>query len=212
MASTLTRAQRAVAAALLFLMAAGIVGIAPGEQGVHYAVFGAVEGILSLLLAAALLGRGVWMRPVDALGWTAVIYGTVALAQVLEFLLPPPGVLEWVVVIGLLFSSWGLVGAGDRRRVVHSLAAAAVLLALVRYSVLPLLWTIGPERGAALGLGNLAESVRVSIAQPRSSGAAAQLLGVLGIALWAAATRLLWPSESTPSDPAQPIDSAPGTV
>lgn len=192
MASPLiTGAQRAVGAALLFAAAAILAGVAPGPEGVRYAVFGAVEGMFALLLAAALVGRDVWRRPGGALEWLAVAYGTLATAQLLEFLLPPPGLLEWMVVTGLLFSSWGLLAIGSRRRLVQALAALAVLLCLVRYSVLPMLWSLGPERGSILGLGSVAESMRSAVAEPRPFGLAAQLLGVLAAALWALATHLL---------------------
>jgi hypothetical protein len=200
----MTPAQRSVAAAVLFAFAAGVAGVAPGADGVRYGVFGAVEGTLALLLVYALCASEIWPRARTPLEWVAVAYGGVATAQLLEFLLPPPGVVEWVVVIGLLFSAGGLFGGGSRRRIVHSLAALAVLLALLRYSVIPFLWTLGPERGAALGLGSLAESVRTSLAQPRPSGAAAQLLGVVAAALWALATRILWP----PAAPAGPPGEA----
>lgn len=192
----MTGSQRGVAAALLFAASSLLAGVAPGPAGIRYGVFGAVEGMFALLLTAALVGREVWRRPDGALGWLAVCYGALATAQLLEYLLPPPGVLEWVVVVGLLFSSGALLG-GSRRRMVHALAVLAVLLSLVRYSVLPLLWSIGPERGAGLGLGNLAESVRTTLAEPRPAGVAAQLLGVLAAALWAIGTRFLWPPEET---------------
>lgn len=201
----MTSAQRAVAAATLFLFAAGLSGVAPGPEGVRYSVFGVVEGMFAMMLAAALASRGVWPRPTGWVGWLPLVYGALATAQLLEFLLPPPGVVEWVVVIGLLFSSWGIMGGSSRRRVVHSLGVLAVLLALIRYSLIPRLWALGPERGAALGLGNLAEAVRTTLAEPRPVGAATQLLGVLAAALWALATWLVWP----PEDPSE-VGKTPG--
>jgi len=187
--------QRAVLASILFLFAAGLAGLAPGEAGVRYALFGVVEGMFAMMLAAALASRGIWPGPGRWDGWLPLVYGALATAQLVEFLLPPPGVVEWVVVIGLLFSSWGILGGSSRRRVVHSLAALAVLLALIRYSLIPRLWTLGPERGGVLGLGNLAEAVRTTLAEPRPAGPAAQLLGVAAAALWALATWLVWPED-----------------
>jgi hypothetical protein len=208
----MTAAQRSVAAALLFALAALVAGVAPGDEGVRYAVFGAVEGLFALLLAQALVARGFWPRPGGVTGWLALAYGTLAAAQLLEFLLPPPGVVEWVVVIGLLFSAWGLFGSGGRRRIAHSLAAVAVLLALIRYSVVPRLWTLGPEAGTGLGLGNLAEGVRSALAEPRPAGAAAQLCGVLAAVLWAAATRLLWVPAADRGGSPDSVDSGAPTV
>ncbi|HEX6749794.1 MAG TPA: hypothetical protein VF092_21055 [Longimicrobium sp.] len=196
-----TPAQRAVAAALLFLAAAVLAGVAPVENGVEYRVFGIVEGLFALLMAYLLVLRGAWAAPVGVPGWAAVVYGTVATAQVLGFLFPPPGLVQWVVVTGIAITAWSVFSAGSPRRLVASLASLAVILALVRYSVIPVLWTrIGPAQGTAFGLGDLAEGARRIFADWRPVKPAGELLGFLAVCCWALATRLVWSPRALADD------------
>jgi hypothetical protein len=190
---TRTPSQRAVAAALLFLLAAVLAGIAPVEGGVEYRVFGIVEGLFALMLTYLLVLRGAWAAPAGVAGWAAVAYGTVATAQVLDFLFPPPGLVQWVVVAGVAITAWSVFSAGSPRRLIASLASLAVLLALVRYSVIPVLWTrIGPAEGTAFGLGDLAESARRVFADWRPVRPVGELLGFAAVCLWALGTRMIW--------------------
>ena len=208
-----TQAQRAVAAALLFLGAAALAGVSPVERGVEYRTFGLVEGLFALLLVYLLLLRGAWARPVNALGWVAVAYGTVATAQVLELLFPPPGLVEWVVVAGVAIAAWGVFAGGTRKRLVASLASLAVLLALLKFSMIPVLWErVGPAPGTAFGLGDLAESARRLFADHRPLRPGGELLGFAAVCCWALATRLLWPPD--PDSVATAVDAGPaaGTV
>jgi hypothetical protein len=188
-----TPAQRAVAAALLFLAAAVLAGVAPLEHGVEYRVFGIVEGLFALLLAYLLVLRGAWAAPAGVPGWAAVVYGTLATAQVLEFLFPPPGLVQWVVVAGVTITAWSVFTAGSPRRLAASLASLAVILALVRYSVIPVLWTrIGPAQGTAFGLGDVAEGARRIFADWHPVRPGGELLGFAAVCCWALATRLVW--------------------
>lgn len=191
---TASPVRRAVGAALLFLAAGVLAGVSPlARGGVEYRTFGLVEGVFALLLAYLLVLRGAWTRPVGVIGWIALIYGTVATAQVLELLFPPPGLLEWVVVAGVAISAWGVFAGGSRRRLVASLASLAVLLALLKFSVIPVLWErLGPAPGTAFGLGDLAEGARRIFADHRPVRPAGQLIGFAALCCWAAATRLLW--------------------
>ena len=189
----MTAAQRAVAAALLFLGAAAVAGIAPVEAGVQYRTFGIVEGVFALLLTYVLLQRRAWMSPAGVAGWAAVIYGTLATAQIAEFLFPPPGVVEWVVVATLALSGWGALSRGPRRRIVFGLATLSLLMALLRYSVIPVMWGVGPQPGDLLGVGELAQGARRVMADYQPVRPVGQLLGFAAMAMWALATRLLWP-------------------
>lgn len=194
-APPLTPPRRALAAALLFLGSGALAGMALRPGGTEYRLFGVTEAVFGLFLTFVLLSRGAWLRPAGALGWVAVGYGSWANAQLLELLLPPPGVLEWVVVSALALTGWAALGGGSRERLVAALATLALLLALLNFSVLPVLWErAGPEPGTALGLGDLAESVRRFVADYRPLRPAGQALGGVAIALWALATRLLWRS------------------
>ena len=192
-ALTATPDRRAVSAALLFLAAGVLAGIVPLERGVEYHVFGLVEGLFALLLAYILVLRGAWPSPAGAAGWAAVVYGTLATAQVLEFLFPPPGLLQWVVVGGVAITAWSVFSAGSPRRLVASLASLAIILALVRYSVIPVLWArLGPAQGTAFGIGDLAESARRIFADWRPVRPGGELLGFFAVCCWALATRLVW--------------------
>jgi len=194
-----TAAQRAVAASLLFLASAVLAGITPVEHGVEYHLFGLVEGVFALLLAYVLVLRGAWASPAGIPGWLAVAYGTVATAQVLELLFPPPGLVQWVVVTGVAISAWSVFSAGSPRRLAASLASLAVVLALVRYSVIPVLWThLGPAQGTAFGLGNLAEGARRIFADWHPVRPAAELIGFVAVCCWALATRLVWSPVNEP--------------
>lgn len=186
-------ARRGVAAALLFLVAAGMAGVVPGPGGTRYHTFALPEGIFALLLSYLLVLRGVWLRPADVPGWLAVVYGTVANAQLLELLFPPPGVLEWVVVAGLAVVAWGALNAGSRARTIASLGSLALLLALLKFSVIPVLWSrLGPRAGDAYGLGDVAESARRLMADYQPVSPAAHLLGFAALGFWAFGTHLLW--------------------
>ena len=197
----MTNAQRHVAAALVFLASAAVAGVALVPGGVEYRAFGMVEGVFALLLSYLLVFRGAWDRPQGVTGWLAVMYGTVAGAQVLELLLPPPGMIEWMVVAGLAVTSWGAFSGGTRRRLVFSLAALALLLAVLKFSVIPVLWArLGPAAGTAFGLGDAAEAVRRTFADYRPLRPAGQLVGFVALALWALGTRLLWPEDETSAD------------
>ena len=192
-AMILSPQRRAVAAALAFLAAAFLAGISPGPEGIADRFFGLPEGLLALLLVNAFLTRGIWWNPSPVLRWVAIVYGTVATAQILELLLPPAGVLEWVVVTGLAFSIWGVVTARDRRRMLVGLGVMALMLALLKFSVIPVLWErAGPAAGAGWGIGDLAEGLRRFVVDYQPTTPAGQLLGFLAIGIWAAGTRLLW--------------------
>ena len=192
----MTIAQRAVAASLAFLASAALAGVALVPEGVEYRAFGMVEGVFALLLSYLLVFRRGWHAPEDAVGWIAVAYGTLASAQVLELLLPPPGMIEWMVIAGVAVTAWGAFSGGSRRRLVFTLASLALLLAVLKFSVIPVLWgRIGPQPGTAFGLGDAAEGVRRVLADYRPLRPIGQFVGFVAIACWAAGTRLLWPDD-----------------
>lgn len=198
-AAALTPARRAVLAALLFLGSAALAGVTPLLDGVEYRTFGMVEGLFALLLTYVFLLRGVWPREPGGLGWVPVAYGTIATAQLLALLLPPPGVLQWMVVTGLAFSAFAAFGARSPTRLLGGLGIAAVLLALLNYSVIPFLWIrSGPGPGEAWGLGNLAEGFRRLFVEYEPLGPAGELVGFAALACWAIATALLRADHARP--------------
>lgn len=191
----MTRPRRAVAAAHLFLLAAALAGVVLVEGGVEYRIFGLVEGLFSLLLTYLLIERGGWWRPTHPLEWLPIAYGAIAGAQLLEMLLPPPGMIQWVFVSGIAIASWSAFAGASRHRLMVSLGTLAILLALVKHSVIPALWDVGPEAGTGFGIGDTAERARRAIADYRPVRPAGQLLSFLAVTAWVFATRLLWPAE-----------------
>lgn len=199
--SPLTPAQRAVSAALLFLGSATLAGVTLVADGVVYRTFGLVEGIFALLLTYVLVHRGAWPPPTGLAGWVAVGYGTLASAQLLELLFPPPGVIEWGVVGALSIAAWSALGRGSRERLVVSLASLALVLAVLKFSLIPAVWAgTGPAAGTAFGLGDLAERGRRFLADGQPVRPISQLVGFAGLCLWVAATRLVWPAARTAGD------------
>ena len=197
----MTAAQRAVAASLLLLGSAVLAGLTPLEQGVAYRTFGLVEGVFALLLSYVLVRRGAWNPAAGWTGWLPLFYGTLANAQLLELLMPPPGMIEWGVAGALSVAAWGALGRGTRHRLVVSLASLALLLAVLKFSVIPVLWrNLGPAAGTAMGLGDLAESARRILADYQPVHPAGQLVGFLALCLWALATRILWLRLPLPSE------------
>lgn len=192
--SPLTPPRRAIAAAIAFLLSGALAGVTLTPEQVGYRAFGFTEGIFALFLVFVLRARGAWSPVPGIVGWLAIGYGAWATAQIAEALLPPPGMLEWVVVTGLALSAWATLGGGSRERLMASLASLALLLALLRYSVIPILWNrAGPRAGEAFGLGDLAESMRQLVVEYQPVRPGGQVLGVVAIALWALGTRLIWP-------------------
>ncbi|HWK88757.1 MAG TPA: hypothetical protein VNP72_02130, partial [Longimicrobium sp.] len=190
----MTASQTRMAASFAFLGCAALAGVALVEGGIEYRAFGMVEGVFALLLAHLLVAREVWDTPRTRLGWTAVGYGTLATAQVLELLLPPPGMIEWMVIAGLAVTAWGAFAGGTRRRMVVSLASLALLLAVLKFSFLPVMWeSVGPPAGTHFGMGDIAEGFRRFFADYRPLRPIGQMVGFFALALWALGTRLLWP-------------------
>jgi len=192
--ASLTPARRAVGGALLFLGSATLAGMHLTGDDTQYRVFGFLEGAFALLLTYTLTLRRVWPSPENALAWVPVVYGTLATAQLLDLLFPPPGVVEWVVVTGVAVHAWGTIGVRSRQRLVMRLATLTVLLALLRFSVIPILWgREEPTTGGVLGLGNPLEGVRRWFVAYEPIGPTGQLVGFVALCLWVLATRLLWP-------------------
>jgi hypothetical protein len=193
-ARTPRAARRSVAAALLFLLSAALAGIAPRVAATEYRVFGIAEAVLALYLAWLLSDRRVWPRPRGITGWIAVVYGTVATAHVLHLLLPPPGALQWMVAPAVAVLAIAASALRTRRRIVSVLAAAAFLLAVLDYSVVPHLWrSLGPAAGTAFGLGDAAEAGRRLLVDYQPLRPGGELPGALAIAAWTLATAIAWP-------------------
>ncbi|HET6230325.1 MAG TPA: hypothetical protein VFE05_09680 [Longimicrobiaceae bacterium] len=199
----MTAAQRATGASLLFLAAAVLAGFTLADAGVEYRTFGLVEGLFALLLTYVLVHRRAWELRHTLVAWIAVAYGTIANAQLLALLFPPPGLVQWVVVAGLAITAWAALGRGTSHRLMVSLGSLALVLAVLKFSVIPALWRQGPAAGTGFGLGDLAETGRRIFADYHPVRHGSELIGFVALCCWVLATRLLWPSR----EPALPRTS-----
>ncbi len=193
----MTIPRRQVAAALLFLCCAGLAGVVPRPRGVEYQLFGMTEGLLGILLTYLLIARGAWPNPHSLLGWIATAYGAVATAQALKMLLPPAGIVQWIAVIGLIFAVWAAMNTTSARGVIMLISTLAVLLALLKFSVIPFIWErAGPSPGEVFGLGDMAESFRRLFVEFEAPSPSRQLFGFIALTCWASATRVLWTGDT----------------
>jgi hypothetical protein len=189
--------RAAILASCSFLLSGALAGSTLRVDGIEYRLFGMTEGVFALFLLYLLVQRRIWSQPVRWDGWLVAAYGFWATAQLLQLLLPPPGLLEWIVVPALVLAAWAaLLGTGSRERLVASLGVTAVLLALVNFSIVPALWASSEAATeTAFGVGSVARGLRQLVVAYEPVAPATHLLGVLSIALWGLGTRLIWPPD-----------------
>jgi hypothetical protein len=178
----------------LFILTFFFAGLRVTATGVEYQLFGVVDGLSALLISYVLLGTGALSWPRDAWGTAVLIYGAAATAQVVSLLLPPPGVLEWVVVGLLLYAAWNASYAVHRTRVMLALGLVALALAALKYSVLPFVWvrTELPHT-PIVDLRPLGEGLKGLVAAYVPSRPVTQALAFLAILCWVLAVWLQWP-------------------
>ncbi len=194
-----SRTWSAVSACLvsfLFLLAFGFGGLWLGEVALDYHLFGVVDGLAALLVLYVLLNTSALSWPRDVWGTIVLIYAAAATAQLIAMLLPPPGVVQWVVLGVLIYFAWSAGYAAHRTRVMLTLGLVAVALAAVKYSVLPFLWarTELPQT-PIVDLRALGESVRGVFAMYVPSRPLSQVFAFAAILAWVVAIWLQWPPE-----------------
>lgn len=178
----------------LFLLCFFFAGLRVSAMGVEYELFGLVDGLAALLILYVLLGTGALSWPQDAWGAVVLIYGAAATAQLVSLLLPPPGVLEWVVVGVLLYFAWNASYAAHRTRVMLTLGLVALALAALKYSVLPFVWvrTELPHT-PIIDLRAVGEGIKGLMAAYVPSRPVTQALAFAAILAWVVAVWLQWP-------------------
>ncbi len=160
----------------LFLAAFFFGGLRLGITGVEYHVFGLVDGLAALLVLYVLLNT--------------------ATAQLVSLLLPPPGLLEWLVLAALLYFAWNASYAAHRSRVVLALGAVALALAALKYSVLPFIWAhTNLPQTPILDLREMAEGFKGLLASYVPSRPITQVFAFAAILAWVLAVWLQWPPE-----------------
>lgn len=164
-----------------------------GYTAFQFAVFGVVAGLLGVLYVFVLvqrdvirMGRG-WLEPLLLVYWTA------ATAMMFRVLLPGAGLVQVGLVIAAAIAAGVIVSRPDRDGAVLWLGIVAVVLAVLRFALVPLFearsglpdW--GPLKfGAA---ANTFRDVFVAYAPQRP---AVQALHFSALACYALALRAQW--------------------
>jgi hypothetical protein len=178
----------------LFVLTFFFAGLRVTATGAEYQLFGVVDGISALLILYVLLGTAALSWPRDVWGAVVLVYAAAATAQAVSLLLPPPGVLEWVVLGLLLYAAWNASYAVHRTRVMLALGLVALALAALKYSVLPFVWvrTELPHT-PIIDLRPLGEGLKGLVAAYVPSRPVTQAVAFLAILCWVLAVWLQWP-------------------
>jgi hypothetical protein len=180
----------------LFLAAFFFGGLRLGITGVEYRVFGLVDGLAALLVLYVLLNTAALSWPRDRWGTVVLVYAAAATAQLVSLLLPPPGLLEWLVLAALLYFAWNASYAAHRSRVMLALGGVALALAALKYSVLPFMWAhTNLPQTPILDLREMAEGFKGLLASYVPSRPMTQVFAFAAILAWVFAVWLQWPPE-----------------
>jgi hypothetical protein len=199
---------RATTTSLLLLASTILCGVrlpVAGDRSLAFEAFGFVEGTLAIVVLGLFLGQSVLPRPAHWLDRVGLAYWLVATAVLLRLALPPPGLGYWIGAGILVASLLRVAGRDDRRRTLVTLGIAVSLCGMLRFAVIPFVWRraslsdLGPFELA--GLGDWAKGL-VTDYQPVRAGN--EILNVAGVALYALAIRLGWPTISAAAGARQP--------
>lgn len=186
----------AALASLLFLLAFFFGGLWLDVAQLEYHLFDIVDGVAALLVVYVLLNTAVLSWPRDGWGVVVLIYAAVATAQLISMLLPPPGLVQWIVLGLLIYFAWSAVFSVHRTRIVLSLGLVALALAALKYSVLPFVWSVTEmPRTPILDLRALSESVRRLFAVYVPSQPLTQVFAFAAILVWVVGVWVQWPPE-----------------
>ncbi len=186
----------AVLASLLFLSAFFLGGLWLDAVQLDYHLFSIVDGLAALLVVYVLLNTAVLSWPRDAWGAVVLVYAAVATAQLISMLLPPPGLVQWIVLGLLIYFAWSAVFSVHRTRIVLSLGLVALALAALKYSVLPFVWSVTElPQTPILDLRALSESVRRLFAVYVPSHPMTQVFAFAAILAWVTGIWVGWPPE-----------------
>jgi hypothetical protein len=192
----LRRPAFAAGVSALYLVAFFLGGLWVGPLRVEYRVFGLIDGLAALLIVYVLLNTGALSWPRDGWALLTLVYATLATAQLAALLLPPPGVLEWIVLGVLLYAALSVSYAVHRTRVMLTLGLVALGLALLKYSALPFIWErVRLPSTPIVDLGALAEGLKGLAVEYVPGEPVTQLYALLAILAWVAAVWLQWPPE-----------------
>ncbi|UCF19576.1 MAG: hypothetical protein JSU87_16925 [Gemmatimonadota bacterium] len=180
----------------LFLLTFFCGGLWLSVAGLEYQVFGLVDGLTAILVLYVLVNTAVLSWPRGAWGAVVFVYAAIATAQLVSLLLPPPGVLEWIVLAVLLYLAWNASYGAHRSRIVLTLGLVALALGVLKYSVLPFVWTRTQlPHTPILDLRALGEGIKGLVALYVPTRPINQLFALGAIVAWVLAVWLQWPPE-----------------
>lgn len=172
---------------------------AHGYATFQFAPFGLVAGLLALLYVFVLTQAGVIRRGHGWLDPLLLVYWTAATAMSFRVLLPAPGLLQVALVVGAAVAAAILVSREDRNEALLWLGVVAVVLAVLRFGVVPLFEARSalPDWGP-LRLGQAANSFRDLFVAYAPQRPAVQALYFGALACYAVALWSQWDVRARP--------------
>jgi hypothetical protein len=166
---------------------------ASGYEAFRFALFGFTGGLLGILFTFALASREVLWRPAGWLGAMLLVYWAAATAMMFRVLLPPPGLVQVGLAVLAAAGAGIIVSRHDREGAVLTLGIVTVILAVVRFALVPAFWARSelPNWGP-IRIGGSADAIRDLFVAYTPERPASQALHFLALILWVAALWLQW--------------------
>jgi hypothetical protein len=198
-----------LAVSLLLISAVLVGGLdlpASGYEAFRFAMFGFTGGLLGILFTFALASRAVLWRPAGWLGTVLLVYWAAGTAMMFRVLLPPPGLVQVGLAVLAAVGAGIIVSRHDRESAVLTLGVLTVILAVVRFALVPAFWARSdlPNWGP-IRIGASADAMRDFFVAYAPERPASQALHFLALVLWIAALWLQWRApEGSPGGDSSP--------
>ena len=188
--------RRTLGVCLLLISAVLVGGIdlpATGYEAFRFAMFGFTGGLLGILYTFALANRGVLWRPAGWMGTVLLVYWAAGTAMMFRVLLPPPGLVQVGLAVVAAAGAGTIVSRKDREGAVLALGIVTVILAVVRFALVPVFWARSdlPNWGP-LRIGASADAMRDFFVAYAPERPASQALHFIALVLWVGALWLQW--------------------
>lgn len=200
--------RRTLGVCLLLISAVLVGGIdlpGTGYEAFRFAMFGFTGGLLGILYTFALANRGVLWRPAGWLGTVLLVYWAAGTAMMFRVLLPPPGLVQVGLAVVAAAGAGTIVSRKDREGAVLALGIVTVILAVVRFALVPVFWARSdlPNWGP-LRIGASADAMRDFFVAYAPERPASQALHFLALVLWVGALWLQWRPPTPEADDTSP--------
>ena len=187
---------RTLGVCLLLISAVLVGGIdlpGTGYEAFRFAMFGFTGGLLGILYTFALANRGVLWRPAGWLGTVLLVYWAAGTAMMFRVLLPPPGLVQVGLAVVAAAGAGTIVSRKDREGAVLALGIVTVILAVVRFALVPVFWARSdlPNWGP-LRIGASADAMRDFFVAYAPERPASQALHFIALVVWVGALWLQW--------------------